>query len=148
MVANSWRLASDESEQDSQAPTYQCPTRLSRLLTSANSEKCLRPPTSQSNQRRKCLAITTTQVPNDPSKNKNRKDRGTTTQEKQKSFHKCGLNEGCYLVSAYKCRLTKKAEPPPTRDVNRDSGTASANGGWLRRLVRRTVYAHALASPE
>jgi len=27
------------------------------------------------------------------------------------------------------CRLTKKAEPPPTRDVNRDSGTASANGG-------------------
>jgi len=25
--------------------------------------------------------------------------------------------------------LTKKAEPPPTRDVNRDSGTASANGG-------------------
>src|ERR1035437_7540080 len=34
------------------------------------------------------------------------------------------------------CRLTKKAEPPPTRDVNRDSGTDSANGGWLRRLVR------------
>ena len=33
-------------------------------------------------------------------------------------------------------RLTKKAEPPPARDVNRDSGTASANGGWLRRLVR------------
>jgi len=32
--------------------------------------------------------------------------------------------------------LTKKAEPPPTRGVNRDSGTASANGGWLRRLVR------------
>ena len=29
-----------------------------------------------------------------------------------------------------------KAEPPPTCDVNRDSGTASANGGWLRRLVR------------
>jgi hypothetical protein len=36
-----------------------------------------------------------------------------------------------------RCCLTKKAEPPPTRDVNRDSGTASANGGWLRRLVRR-----------
>ena len=35
------------------------------------------------------------------------------------------------------CGLTKKAEPPPTRDVNRDSGTDSANGGWLRRLVRR-----------
>jgi hypothetical protein len=33
--------------------------------------------------------------------------------------------------------LTKKAEPPPTRDVNRDSGTDRANGGWLRRLVRR-----------
>jgi hypothetical protein len=33
-------------------------------------------------------------------------------------------------------RLTKKAEPPPTCGVNRDSGTASANGGWLRRLVR------------
>jgi hypothetical protein len=35
-------------------------------------------------------------------------------------------------------RLTKnlrlmKAEPPPTRDGTRDSGTASANGGWLRR---------------
>jgi hypothetical protein len=26
-------------------------------------------------------------------------------------------------------RLTWKAEPPPTRDVNRDSGTDSANGG-------------------
>jgi hypothetical protein len=30
-----------------------------------------------------------------------------------------------------------KAEPPPTRDVNRDSGTDSDNGGWLRRLVRQ-----------
>src|SRR5208283_3783547 len=38
------------------------------------------------------------------------------------------------------CRLTKKAEPPPTRDVNRDSGTDSANGGWLRRLVRRHYH--------
>ena len=28
-----------------------------------------------------------------------------------------------------------KAEPPPTRGVNRDSGTDSANGGRLRRLV-------------
>jgi hypothetical protein len=36
--------------------------------------------------------------------------------------------------------LTKKAEPPPTRGVNRDSGTASANGGWLRRLVRLLVF--------
>jgi hypothetical protein len=41
------------------------------------------------------------------------------------------------FISACGCCLTKKAEPPPTRDVNRDSGTASANGGWLRRLVRR-----------
>ena len=39
--------------------------------------------------------------------------------------------------------LTKKAEPPPTRGVNRDSGTASANGGWLRRLVRRHRQHHA-----
>ena len=39
------------------------------------------------------------------------------------------------VCDAY-CRLTKKAEPPPTCDVNRDSGTDSANGGWLRRLVR------------
>jgi len=38
--------------------------------------------------------------------------------------------------------LTKKAEPPPTRGVNRDSGTASANGGWLRRLVRHQVNHH------
>src|SRR6266478_6320038 len=29
-----------------------------------------------------------------------------------------------------------KAQAQPTRDVNRDSGTDSANGGWLRRLVR------------
>src|ERR1035437_7176780 len=35
---------------------------------------------------------------------------------------------------------TKKAEPPPTRDVNRDSGTDSANGGWLRRLVRPLAH--------
>ena len=41
------------------------------------------------------------------------------------------LNIACCVF----CRLTKKAEPPPTCDVNRDSGTASANGGWLRRLV-------------
>src|ERR1035441_4262652 len=36
--------------------------------------------------------------------------------------------------------LTKKAEPPPTCDANRDSGTASANGGWLRRLVSRMSH--------
>jgi len=28
--------------------------------------------------------------------------------------------------------LTKKVEPPPTRDVNHDSGTENTNGGWLR----------------
>src|SRR5208282_4435921 len=44
------------------------------------------------------------------------------------------------------CRLTKKAEPPPTRDVNRDSGTASANGGWLRRLVR--LHRHGQSVPR
>ena len=44
---------------------------------------------------------------------------------------------GVVGVSIFGCGLTKKAEPPPTHGVNRDSGTASANGGWLRRLVRR-----------
>jgi hypothetical protein len=34
--------------------------------------------------------------------------------------------------------LTKKAEPPPTRNVNRDSGTDSANPRWLRQLVEPT----------
>src|ERR1017187_4186356 len=43
----------------------------------------------------------------------------------------------CVLNAVVLIRLTKKAEPPPTCDVNRDSGTESANGGWLRRLVRR-----------
>ena len=33
-----------------------------------------------------------------------------------------------------------KAEPQPTNDVNRASGTDSANGCWLRRLVRRLGY--------
>jgi hypothetical protein len=32
--------------------------------------------------------------------------------------------------------------------VNRDSGTASANGGWLRRLVRRLVVKSHLLSFE
>jgi len=42
--------------------------------------------------------------------------------------------------------LTTKAEPPPTRDVNRDSGTASANGGWLGVLLGRgfNLYSHTL----
>src|ERR1700722_14169129 len=44
--------------------------------------------------------------------------------------------------------LTKKAEPPPTCDVNRDSGTASANGGWLRRLVRRHRHIYRPDSPS
>ena len=51
---------------------------------------------------------------------------------KPKSHLKCTAKK-----SAAAWCLTKKAEPPPTRGVNRDSGTASANGGWLRRLVRR-----------
>src|SRR5665213_3351373 len=50
------------------------------------------------------------------------------------------------IVMACECGLTKKAEPPPTRGVNRDSGTASANGGWLRRLVRPQVSWNVLAS--
>jgi hypothetical protein len=36
--------------------------------------------------------------------------------------------------------LTKKAEPPPTRGVDRDSGTDRAIGGWLQRLVRRIKF--------
>ena len=47
-------------------------------------------------------------------------------------------------VKSKRCGLTKKAEPPPTRDVNRDSGTDSANGGWLRRLVRPLVHGYKL----
>jgi hypothetical protein len=46
----------------------------------------------------------------------------------------------CFIVPSHthtQRHLTKKAEPPPTCDVNRDSGTDRANGGWLRRLVRR-----------
>jgi hypothetical protein len=54
------------------------------------------------------------------------------------------LKNMCFMLGGVG-GLTKKAEPPPTRDVNRDSGTASANGGWLRRLVRQTVKSHALA---
>src|SRR5665213_2536054 len=52
--------------------------------------------------------------------------------------HSCHSHIVCIRVS-YKSAvgLTKKAEPPPTRDVNRDSGTDRANGGWLRRLVRQ-----------
>jgi hypothetical protein len=41
--------------------------------------------------------------------------------------------------------LTKKAEPPPTRSVDRDSGTASAIGGWLQRLVEPSRCAAGLA---
>jgi hypothetical protein len=41
------------------------------------------------------------------------------------------------FIKMCECGLTKKAEPPPTCDVNRDSGTECANGGWLRRLVRQ-----------
>ena len=34
-------------------------------------------------------------------------------------------------------QLTKKAEPPPTRDVDCNR---SGNGGWLRQLVRRLFH--------
>jgi hypothetical protein len=57
-------------------------------------------------------------------------------EESGKSAHNLWLHVlVCVLVvfGVY-CRLTKKAEPSPTRGVNRDSGTANANGGW--RLVR------------
>lgn len=36
-------------------------------------------------------------------------------------------------------RLTYEAEPRRTDDVDRDSGTASANRRWLRRIVRDLV---------
>jgi hypothetical protein len=47
-----------------------------------------------------------------------------------------------YFHNVCEVGLTKKAEPPPTRDVNRDSGTDSDNGGWLRRLVRHQRREH------
>jgi hypothetical protein len=34
--------------------------------------------------------------------------------------------------------LTIKLSHPGPKDVNRDSGTKSANPGWLQRLVERT----------
>src|ERR1017187_8952836 len=34
-----------------------------------------------------------------------------------------------------------KAEPRPTKDVNRDSGTATANGRWFQRLLGVMVLA-------
>jgi hypothetical protein len=37
------------------------------------------------------------------------------------------------------CGLTMKAEPRPTKDVNREGGTGAANGRWFRRLVRPQV---------
>jgi len=62
-----------------------------------------------------------------------------TAQNKQNLHHNTqGQRQSMCLESKEAhSSLTKKAEPPPTRDVNRDSGTASANGGWLRRFVRR-----------
>src|SRR5882724_7705126 len=70
---------------------------------------------------------------------------GTTNrcQYKQRERDKCWtvfhiLNQTAYSrKSCAPCCPTKKGEPPPTRDVNRDSGTASVNQRWLRRLVRR-----------
>jgi hypothetical protein len=43
--------------------------------------------------------------------------------------------------------LTKKAEPPPTRDVNRDSGTDSANGSG-ERLCEKSVMFFETFTPE
>jgi hypothetical protein len=40
------------------------------------------------------------------------------------------------------------SEPPPTRDVNRDSGTASANGGWFRREAVRNSFELKTATPQ
>ena len=51
------------------------------------------------------------------------------------------MSESVNLEKRFICQLTKKAEPPPTGGVNRDSGTDRANGGWLRRLVRRHISA-------
>jgi hypothetical protein len=48
-------------------------------------------------------------------------------------LHKCQTTILMIMATTH-MRLTKKAEPPQARDVNRDSGTANANGGWLRRL--------------
>src|ERR1017187_2759507 len=45
-----------------------------------------------------------------------------------------------FVFYVMRSRLTIKAEPPPTRDMSRDSGTDSANGGWLRQLVRRGAF--------
>jgi hypothetical protein len=51
------------------------------------------------------------------------------------------LQEAAMLISP-----NDQAEPPPTRDVNRDSGTESANGGWLRRSVRLPELQRAMPS--
>ena len=48
------------------------------------------------------------------------------------------------------CGLTKKAEPPPTRDVRAPATsrpTESGNGGWLRRLVRRHGHKSLIITP-
>src|SRR5258708_20446768 len=42
------------------------------------------------------------------------------------------------IVSPYaRSRLTTQAEPRRAEDVNRESGTESANRRWLQRMVRR-----------
>jgi len=51
----------------------------------------------------------------------------------------CGI--GGFAINVVRLGMPNvEAEPPPTRDVNRDSGTDSANGGWLRRLVRQRSH--------
>src|ERR1035441_6414422 len=59
----------------------------------------------------------------------------------RKRFYSCRAECQCT-----RC-LTKKAEPPPTRGVNRDSGTDRANGGWLRRLVRHLGFKFEVRQP-
>src|SRR5487761_2708952 len=61
-----------------------------------------------------------------------------------------GVGNGSLCINA-QCGLTKKAEPPPTRDVNRDSGTASANGGsgdFHEKAVKWRVGCTSVFSPK
>src|ERR1035438_8799549 len=48
-----------------------------------------------------------------------------------RSMKNCTISKSSLIV--FVVLWPNVAEPPPTRDVNRDSGTESANGGWLVR---------------
>lgn len=65
--------------------------------------------------------------------------RGTAGQNTNASYQQKVYQKCSHIFHGVLIGLTKKAEPPPTRDVNRDSGTDSANGGWLRQQVRRHI---------